>query len=172
MSVDERGNTTAYIPVNIIEGWLNGLQSILKAEIHELEPQTDFKINLGMRHGLDQIRSRLTTWCRHQKYLQTLNRSGRKFLIVRKVNLSEGRYRKLEWYQDNLFLVLAWLHAKDAPTGELLLEIEQVQDLSTEYLVYRGALSYDELVGLARDGGMEAVRHEGNRQDWVEKVWE
>lgn len=171
MSVTARGSMTASIPVNIIEGWLNGLQSILEAEIHEIKPQTDFKINLGMRHGLDQIRSRLTTWCRHQKYLQTLNRSGRKFLMVRRVNLSGGRYRKLEWYEGAQFIVLAWLHAKDAPTGELLLEIQEVRDLSKTYLVYTGSSSFDEMVGLARESGMEAVRNEGNRLEWMEKTW-
>jgi len=44
-------------------------------------------------------------------------------------------------------------------------------DLSTEYLVYTGNSSFDELAALAREGGMEAVRNEGNRQESVEKVW-
>jgi len=171
MSVTARGNMTASIPVDIIKGWLNGLQSILKAEIHELQPHTDFKINLGMRHGLDQIRSRLTTWCRHQKYLQTLNRSGRKFLMVRRVNLSGGRYRKLEWYEGDQFIVLAWLHAKDASTGELMLKTEDTRDLSTTYLVYRGNSTFDDLAGLARKDGLEGVRNGGTQGDLVEKVW-
>lgn len=157
------------IPVSIIEGWITELQSILKAEIRE--GKTDLTLNQGMRHGIDQIQHRITTWLTHQENVHALKRSGQTFLITKDVNLSRGRYRKLEWYQDNLFLVLAWLHAKDAPTGELLLEIEQVQDLSTEYLVYQGGSSFDELAALAREGGMEAIRNEGNRQDWVEKVW-
>ena len=52
-----------------------------------------------------------------------------------------------------------------------MLEIQRVRDLSKIYLVYEGNLSFDELVGLARENGMEAIRNERNRQDWVEKVW-
>lgn len=162
---------TESIPVSIVQDWITRLQDLLKAEIHEGKTDIDFKVNLGMRHGLDQVTSRLDTWLRHQKYGQTLRRSGRDFLMVRRVNLSDGRYRKLEWYQGNQFIVLAWRHARNAAEGELMLEMEDARDLSKTYLVYRGALSYDELVGLVRDGGVKAVRHEGNRQDWVEKVW-
>lgn len=52
-----------------------------------------------------------------------------------------------------------------------MLEIQQVEDLSKAYLVYQGALSYDDLAALAREGGIEAIRNEGDRREWVEKVW-
>jgi len=53
--------------------------------------------------------------------------------------------------------------------GELMLEIQQVRDLSKTYLVYQGGSSYDELAGLARESGMDAIRNERNRREWVEK---
>jgi len=77
----------------------------------------------------------------------------------------------LEWYQGDLFVVLAWRHAKDAETGELMLEIEDSRDLSKTFLVYRGGSSFDDLAGLAREGGLDPVRNERNRREWVEKVW-
>jgi hypothetical protein len=162
---------TESIPVTIIEDWITELQAILKGTAQEAETQPDFWINKGMRHGIAQIGGKIATWLQHKENKDRLTRSGKKFLIVKDVNLSDGRYRKLEWYEGDLFLVLAWRHAKDAETGELMLEIQQVRDLSKTYLVYQGGLSYDELAALARQGGMEAVRNERNRQDWMEKVW-
>ena len=105
------------IPVNLLEKWINDLQSILKAEFREAKSGTDLTLNQGMRHGLDQIHSRLNTWLRHQENMEALSRSGRRFLITKDVDLSDGRYRKLEWYQGDLFVVLAWRHAKDAEDG-------------------------------------------------------
>ena len=162
---------TESIPVSLLEKWIDDLQAALKQADQGAETGNDLAMNLGMRHGLDQMKERITTWLRHQKYGQTLRRLGRDFLMVRRVNLSEGRYRKLEWYEDDQFLVLAWLHAKDAPTGELLLEIENTKDMSKTFLVYHGGLSYDNLAALAREGGLGLVRNEGNQGDWVEKVW-
>ena len=154
------------IPVGLVKGWINDLQSRLEQESQEAETPTDFLINKGMRHGIAQIRGNLTTWRRHQKYVETLNRLGRKFLVVRRVNLSDGRYRKLEWYQDDHSVTLAWRHAKDAETGELMLELEQVQELSKTYLVYQGVSSFDDLALLARKGGLDSVRNEENWRKW------
>ena len=157
---------TESIPVSLVEGWINDLQSILKQESQETVTQTDHWINQGMRQGFRQIESRLKTWCRHQKYAETLSRLGRKFLMVRRVNLSDGRYRKLEWYQDDHFVTLAWRHAKDAETGELMLEMQDVQLLSTTYLVYKGKLSYDDLALLARKGGLDSIKNEEDWRKW------
>ena len=101
---------TESIPVTLLEGWISELQSILKAEVREPNTGTDFKLNQGMRHGLDQIQSRLNTWLRHQENMEALKRSGKRFLITKDVCLSRGRYRKLEWYEGDLFIVLAWRH--------------------------------------------------------------
>jgi hypothetical protein len=160
---------TESIPVALLLGWISELQSILKAEV--TEGKTDLTLNQGMRHGLDQITSRLNTWLRHQENVEALSRSGTNFLITKDVNLSDGRYRKLEWYEGDKFIVLAWRHARDAEEGELMLEIEDAQDLSKTYLVYQGALSYDDLAVLAREGGLDSIKTEKNRQEWVEKVW-
>jgi hypothetical protein len=84
--------------------------------------------------------------------------------MVRRVNLSHGNYRKLEWYEGNQFITLAWRHAQGAERGELMLEMQAVQHLSTTYLVYKGKLSYDEMVALAREGGLDAVKNE--EADW------
>jgi len=86
---------TVSIPVSLVQGWITELQAILKEAAQELKPQADHWINKGMRHGLDQITSRLDTWLRHQENVETLTRSGKKFLITKDVDLSDGRYRKL-----------------------------------------------------------------------------
>lgn len=160
---------TESIPVSVVEGWINELQSILKAEV--AQTVKDLTLNQGMRHGLDQIQHRITTWLSHQENVQALKRSGGKFLITKDIDLSDGRYRKLEWYEGDLFVVLAWRHAKDATTGELMLELQDSRDLSKTYLVYEGSSSFDELAALARVGGLGSIRNEGHQGEWVEKVW-
>jgi hypothetical protein len=162
---------TESIPVSIIEDWITELQAILKGTAQEAETRPDFWINKGMRHGIAQIGGKIATWLRHRESIQALARSGQRLLITKDIDLSDGRYRKLEWYQGDLFVVLAWRHGKNEEMGELMLEIQETRDLSKTYLVYQGGSSYDELAGLAREGGMEAVRNEGNQQEWVEKVW-
>ncbi len=162
---------TESIPISRVEGWIHDLTSILKADFRGAKTAKDFSINQGMRHGIAQIQSRLNTWRRHQKYVQTLNRLGRQFLMVRRVNLSDGRFRKLEWYENDLFLTLAWQHAQGAERGELMLEMQHVQELSTTYLVYEGDLSFDELVGLARKGGLDSIKTEEDRGEWVNQTW-
>lgn len=160
---------TASIPTDIIKGWISELRSILKAEV--TEGKIDLTLNQGMRHGLDQIEHKVTTWLRHQANIKTLSLSGQRLLITKDVNLSDGRYRKIEWYEGDVFVVLAWRHARHAEEGELMLEIHQVEDLSNTYLVYRGALSFGDLAALAREGGMKDILNEGNPQECVEKVW-
>src|SRR5271157_6655066 len=134
---------TESIPVSLIEKWITDLKAILKRAAQDAKTGPDLSVNQGMRHALDQIQRRLTTWRRHQKYVQTLNRLGRKFLMVRRVNLSEGHYRKLEWYENDLFITLAWRHAQGAESGELMLELQHIQELSMTYLVYEGSSSFD-----------------------------
>jgi hypothetical protein len=165
------GKLTASIPVTLLEGWITELQVILKAEVREAKTGTDFSINQGMRHGLDQIQSRLNTWLRHQENIQSLSRSGKKFLITKDIDLSDGRYRKLEWYQGDLFVVLAWRHGKNEEMGELMLELQDTRNLSKIFLVYQGDSSFDELAELARVGGLDSIKTEGNRGEWVEKIW-
>ncbi len=50
-------------------------------------------------------------------------------------------------------------------------EIEDSRDLSKIFLVYRGGSSFDDLAGLARESELKAITNEGNRREWVEKVW-
>jgi hypothetical protein len=154
------------VPVILLEKWMNDLTSNLKHASEESKDYADSLLYQGMRDGIGQVGCRLNTWCRHQKYAQTLNRLGRKLLIVRRVNLSEGRYRKLEWYEGDLFVTLAWRHARDAEEGDLMLEMQHVQELSKTYLVYQGRLTFDDLVVLARENGLKGVRNEGDWRDW------
>jgi hypothetical protein len=44
--------------------------------------------------------------------------------------------------------------------------------LSTVYLVYEGDLSFDDLVGMARKGGLDSIKNEETQGKWVKKVWE
>jgi len=153
------------VPVILLEQWIHDLRSNLKQASEEAE-NTDYWRYQGMKDGVDKVGLTIATWIRHQKYLETLNRSGRKFLFVRRVNLSGGRYRNLEWYENGLFLTLAWRQAKDAPRGELMLHIQNVQHLTTTYLVYHGRLTFDDLVGIAREGGLKAVTNAGDWREW------
>src|SRR3972149_1181712 len=114
------------VPVILLEKWINDLTANLK-HASEAAENTDYWLYTGMKEGVGQVGRRLNTWCRHQKYLETLNRSERKFLFVRRVNLSDGRYRNLEWYEDDLFVTLGWRHASNADKGELMLQIQNVQ---------------------------------------------
>lgn len=50
-----------FIPITLLEGWINEMQSILKADVREAKTGTDFSINQGMHHGLDQVQHRITT---------------------------------------------------------------------------------------------------------------
>ena len=52
-----------------------------------------------------------------------------------------------------------------------MLELQHVEDLSRTYLVYTGSSSFDELVGLARVGGLDFIKTQENRREWVLKVW-
>jgi hypothetical protein len=61
--------------------------------------------------------------------MEALNRSGKKFLITKDIDLSDGRYRKLEWYEGDQFIVLAWRHGMHE-CGELMLEIQNTRDIS------------------------------------------
>ena len=49
-----------------------------------------------------------------------------------------------------------------------MLELQHVQELSNTYLVYEGSLTFDALAGLARQGGLKAIKTEENRGEWVE----
>lgn len=144
------------IPVDIVESWITKIQSILKGAAQESKTQPDFWINKGMSHGIAQIESKLTTWLRHKENKNRLSSFGKKFLITKDVNLSDGRYRKLEWYQGDEFIVLAWRHGMREERGELMLEVQATKDLSKTFLVYQGNSSFDDLAALARerrDGG-------------------
>jgi len=55
--------------------------------------------------------------------------------------------------------------------GALMLEMQDTRDLSKTFLACQSGSSFDDLAGLAREGGLEVVRNEGNRREWVEKVW-
>jgi len=170
-AIPGEGKLTASIPVNLLEGWIAEMQSILKGEARTGETRTDLVLNKGIRHGLDQVQHKITTWLTHQENVQALKRSGEKFLITKDIDLSDGRYRKLEWYEGDLFLTLAWRHGRNEETGELMLELQRVQDLSKTYLVYQGGSSFDELAGLARESGMEAVKNQENQGEWVAKTY-
>jgi hypothetical protein len=85
---------------------------------------------------------------------------------VRRVNLSRGRYRKVEWYEKDQFITLAWRHARNAAEGELTLELEHVHELSKTYLVYEGNLTFDALAGLARQDGLKAIENEEDWREW------
>jgi len=154
------------VPVILLEKWMNDLTANLKHACDERKDYADALLYQGMREGIGQVGCRLDTWCRHQKYLVTLNRLGRKFLMVRRVNLSGGRYRKLEWYEDDLFVTLAWRHARNAEEGYLMLEMQHVQELSKTYLVYKGNLTFDALAGLARQDGLKAIENEEDWREW------
>ncbi|MGO9116637.1 MAG: hypothetical protein ACLQPD_03395 [Desulfomonilaceae bacterium] len=86
--------------------------------------------------------------------------------MARRVNLSGGRYRKLEWYERNYFITLVWRHAKDAARGELMLELQDTMDLSKTFLVYKGNLTFNDVAALARKGGLNSIKNEDDWRKW------
>jgi hypothetical protein len=50
-----------------------------------------------------------------------------------------------------------------------MLEVQDSLDLSKTFLV--GSSSFDDLAEVVREGGLEAVRNETNRREWMEKGW-
>jgi hypothetical protein len=161
-------NMVDSIPVDLLEKWLQDLRSILKADARKTK--NNLLIDEGMLHGLDQVQHRITTWLEHKVNRQRLRRSRKKILVTKRVTLSRGRYRKLQWYEEDHFLTLAWRHAKGALAGELTLEMQHVQELSTVYLVYLGDLSFDELADQARKGGLSSIRNEQTLRQWKDET--
>jgi hypothetical protein len=159
----------ASIPVDLLEKWLQDLRSILIADARKTK--NNLMLNEGMLHGLDQVQHRMETWLGHKKNMERLSLSRKKILLTKNVSLSRGRYKKLEWYGGHFFLTLAWRHGKSEKRGELALEMENTRDLTKTFLVYDGNLTFNRLAELARESGLVGVKNEGNRQEWVEKVW-
>ena len=154
------------VPLSLIEYWIEDLTSGLKQASEKAEDKTHCLAYQSMKEGVIQVRCRLVTWLKHRKYVHALSRSGRRFLMVRRVNDREGRYRKLEWYENNFFVTLASLHDSQAVRGKLMLELEHVEELSRTKLVYEGDLSFDDLAGSARVGGLDAIKNEGEWREW------
>jgi len=85
--------------------------------------------------------------------------------------LRDGKYRLRGWNESDQFVVLVSLDGLHGDFGKLMLEVRDTRDLIKTYLLYESALSFDELAALATDGGLGAVRNEGNRRESMEKVW-
>ena len=162
----KRGHMPQHVPVSLIEGWIDDLTSNLKRVCEKAENQNHSLVYQGMKEGALQVRCRLVTWLKHQKYVLALSRSGRKFLMVRRVNLSDGRYRTLEWYENNFLVTLVWRRESEATRGELMLELEHVEQLSKTRLMYEGDLSFDDLAALARVDGLDAIKNEEEWREW------
>jgi hypothetical protein len=156
------------IPVDLLKKWLQDLRSILKEDARKTK--NNLLIDEGMLHGLDQVQHRITTWLEHKVNRQRLRRSRKKILMTKHVSLSRGRYKKLQWYEEYHFITLAWRHAKGALEGELALEMQHVQELSTVCCVYLGDLSFDELADQARKGGLSFIRNEQTLRRWKDET--
>ena len=79
--------------------------------------------------------------------------------MTKNVTLSSGRYRKFEWYEGKIFIALAFRWGREQPEPEIGLQIQDVTTLMSEFLVYQGALGYDDLVELAKNKGIRGIRN-------------
>jgi hypothetical protein len=106
---------TESIPVSLIQGWIEELKAALSADTSE--GKIDRKQDHDMRFALHLIQDKIKTWLRHKENVENLNRSGKQFLITKNVNLSDGLLKRLEWYEGNQFITLAWRHGMHEEIG-------------------------------------------------------
>lgn len=111
-----------------------------------------------MAEGLNFFEGKINTWVTHQRNVRKLKEGALSKLVTKNVTLSVGRYRKFEWYQGKHFISLAFLWGRNQPEAEIGLQIQDVNTLRSEFLVYQGTLGYDDLVDLAKKKGLRGIQ--------------
>jgi hypothetical protein len=154
------------IPNTLMKRILNDLKTAVKTRRKDEMSERDFLLRQGMLEALNVVESRLSTWTIHQANLSKMREWGERKRVTKEITLSDGRYRKFEWYAGRRFISLAFRWGKDQPDPEIGLEIQSVDTLATEFLVYQGTLTYDNLVTAAKRSGLRGVRDSKNAAEW------
>jgi hypothetical protein len=155
------------VPKTFLKHLFQTLKAALKQDHEPAVSERDFILRQGMVEGISLIESRINTWAVHQKNETKLKASGQKRLITKEITLSEGRYRKFEWYEGRRFFSLAFRWGKDQPAAEIALQIQNINTLDSDYFTYTGSLDYDTLVNKAKSGGLRRIKKSKTSQEWV-----
>lgn len=155
------------IPLNLLEQWIDELKGHARDKFNE--KKTSDQMNLALLL-LDNIGHRCRTWLEHRGNIEQMELLNQRIMVTQKdeiVPIAKGRLMKLKWYEPERFLILShgWGMANDNP--QIIFQIEDTTNLSTEFLVYRGRRPYEELVEQAEVGGLAAIRNENNLDEWV-----
>jgi hypothetical protein len=145
------------IPMALLKRILNDLINNMESSCNDKSPENDFFLKRGILEGFKVVQSRVNTWATHQTNLSKLLESGKRRRVTKEITLSQGRYRKYEWYEGRKFFSLAFLWGREQPAPEIVLAIQNTDTLANEYLVYQGSLSYDNLVKEAKRSGIRGI---------------
>jgi hypothetical protein len=154
------------IPSALMKRILTRLRAAIKSTCTDEKSENEFSFRFGMLEGFNAVEAKLRTWTKHQENISKLKASGQKRRVTKAVTLSEGRYRKYEWYEGKKFFSLAFRWGKEQPNPEIGLEIENVDTLDYEFLVYEGDLNYDDLMRAAENSGIRGIWGGKKTGDW------
>lgn len=157
---------TIVIPQKIVKHVLADFRTALKSEKTNNLSDKDALLRQGMMEGLNFLEGKINAWVTHQRNVRKLKQSRLPRLVTKDITLSAGRYRKFEWYQGNRFISLAFRWGKEQPEPEIGLQIQDVNTLRSEFLVYHGALGYDHLVDLVERKGIRGIRNAKTANEW------
>jgi hypothetical protein len=156
------------VPKNFLSHLFRTLKDNLKPKEGEETAEREFVLRQGMVEGISLIESRISRWFAHQKNLARLAVSGKRLLVTKNVTLSEGRYRKFEWYEGTKFYSLALRWGRDQTAPEIALQVQNTANLDNEYLIYQGTDGYDDLKKASRVRGVRGIRASKTDPLWTE----
>jgi hypothetical protein len=154
------------IPSALMKSILTRLRAAIKSTCTDEKSEKEFSFYLGMLEGFNAVEAKLKTWTKHQENISRLKASGQKRRVTKAVTLSEGRYGEYEWYEGKKFFSLAFRCGEKELNPEIGLEIESVDTLDYESLVYRGDLNYGDLVRAAQNSGIRGIWGRKKTGDW------
>lgn len=166
ISALEKEKMTLAISEKILKRILADIRVGLEPEKTDDLSASDALQRRWMSEGLNVLEGRIDTWAAHQRNIQKLRQSRLTRLVTKNVTLSRGRYRKFEWYEGKRFIALAFRWGTEQPEPEIGLQIQDVNTLRNKFLVYQGALSYDDLVELAKRKGIRGIRNSNTTNEW------
>ena len=145
---------------------LDSLKDAVKSEQRSISDKREIFHRQGMSDALSQVESRLRLWFIHQTHHAWMLGKNLKRRVVKNINISDGRYRKFEWYEGKRFYSLALRWGKDQPEAEIALQIQDINTLDNEYYVYTGDEEYNALKKKAKEKGVRGVRSKSMLPNW------
>jgi hypothetical protein len=152
------------ILIKTLKHILGDLKQALKMSREgEKQSESDFLLRQGMLEGIQVIEGRINLFTHHQKSQNKRLSKKQRRLVTKNICLSDGRYRKFEWYEGKMFYSLAFRQAKEDPIGEIALQIQETKTLDNQYFIYikpsqvKKPLDYEDLVKHAKQKGIQGL---------------